>query len=251
MTGKHRVLIGVATCRRPKMLERCLESLGRQIIDGCNVHIVVASNGNGEDVTHAAVERFAASSLYPVELLHDPVQGIARARNAILAAATRHRADWIAFVDDDEIADPDWLACLMAPQYLGIPVLMGAQHYVYPDPVPFWATAVQRSGIEGERLRTAYTNNVRFSADLIRAGLRFDEAIGLGQGSDSDFFARARVAGFEIRRTLRAITRETVHPERLTYRAQLYRSLCVANAKTKRQMAVRGLSSISSPASYG
>jgi hypothetical protein len=64
---------------------------------------------------------------------------------------------------------------------------------------------------------------VRFSIDLVNAGLRFNEAIGFMGGEDIEFFGHAHKMGFIIKQTDRAIVREIVHPERLTLRAQIYR----------------------------
>jgi succinoglycan biosynthesis protein ExoM len=236
--GEPRIVIGVPTCRRPKMLARCLASLAAQRgIEEFVVTVVVASNGMDAKHTEAAV----VADRYGAVFLCDPVQSIARARNAVLDAAARLNADWIAFVDDDAVADPDWLASLMHPDYLGTPVLMGVNLYVYPEPRPFWAPVDDEpKGCEGQRCKTAYTGNVRFSTALMRAGLRFDEGLRLMGGEDNEFFAAAHARGFEIRRTLRAITREAAHPERLTYRALVYRSYWCAASELRRLAMTRG-----------
>jgi hypothetical protein len=53
---------------------------------------------------------------------------------------------------------------------------------------------------------------------LIKAGLRFDDALGLVGGEDERFFRDAAKLGFTAHSTPTAITCETVHPERTTYR---------------------------------
>jgi succinoglycan biosynthesis protein ExoM len=164
---------------------------------------------------------------------HVPTRGIALARNIVLSKAMAGR--WVAFIDDDEVADPAWLAGLMAPHYRSIPVLMGLQRFVYPEPRPFWALPERPlRKLENEALKSAYTNNVRFSTALIHAGLRFDEDLGFMGGEDNEFFATARRRGFEIRQTLNAVTYETAHPERLTYRGQVYRSYWTAASNVRR-----------------
>jgi hypothetical protein len=60
---------------------------------------------------------------------------------------------------------------------------------------------------------------VRFSAELLRAGLRFDESLGFLPTEDWRFFKQGYRLGFHIERHPRAITNEPLHPERLTYRA--------------------------------
>jgi succinoglycan biosynthesis protein ExoM len=236
----ERVAVRVCTAYRPRMVEECLLSLTVQMLDPHIRMDVVVVDNEPEPNNREAVESIAYGSIYPFHYVHEPRRGIASARNAAIEKALELKADWIAFIDDDEVAEQDWVAQLMRPEYLHVPVLMGAQHMIYPRPLPFWAVEKEPKGIEGEELRTAYTNNVRFSTGILHSGLRFDESIGLGNGSDSEFFARVRAQGWYIRRTLRAITHEKAHPERLTYRGQMYRCYCVDNAKMRRMMAAKG-----------
>jgi succinoglycan biosynthesis protein ExoM len=81
---------------------------------------------------------------------------------------------------------------------------------------------------------------VRFHIDLVLPGLRFDEGRGLTGGEDTDFFARAHTADFHIAQIGCAITREAVHPERLTYRGQMYRQFWEAACGVRRLADERG-----------
>jgi succinoglycan biosynthesis protein ExoM len=83
--------------------------------------------------------------------------------------------------------------------------------------------------------------NVRFEAAILWTGLRFEERLGLMGGEDNEFFARAHAMGFEIRRTLRAVTHEASHPSRLTYRGQIYRTYWCAASEMRRLAITRGL----------
>ncbi len=151
------------------------------------------------------------------------------------------QADWIAMLDDDETADRNWIEQLMAPEYRGSPVLCGRQILIYPDPKPFWAQDEEaRAPDEGAQLRTSTTTNIRFSIDLPRAGLRFDESFGLHGGEDRDFFGRAHDSGFLIRFTRRAITWEVVHPSRATFWGQMHRALWSAAAAQRREILKKG-----------
>ncbi len=179
---------------------------------------------------------------FPVHYVHQPRRGIAAARNAALDMAEKMGAGWIAFIDDDEVADLKWLSQLMHPHYSEAHVLVGVSEPVYPEPVPFWVQKRDEKGYEGQSLKTAYTGNVRFSIDLLKAGLRFDEKLGLMGGEDNEFFAKAHAMGFEIRRTLRAIAYETAHEERLTYFAQMYRAYWCAASELRRLSITRGWS---------
>lgn len=218
------VLIGVCTYKRPQMLRDCLDSLTQQLVPPNISAAIVVVDNESDPAAETIVDEFYQISPIPIYYVHEPRRGIACARNAVIGKAMSLRADHIAFIDDDETAEPDWIANLMVPEYLEVPVLMGWQRLTYPESLPFWT--VQRKETcprEGRSLKTASTNNVRFSSALVRAGLRFDETLGLMGGEDNEFFAAAGRAGFAIRQTARAVTHETAHMQRLTYRAQMYR----------------------------
>lgn len=243
--NNEHVVLGVCTYQRPQMLERCMISIS-QLLEpqGIRLSVVIVDN-EPVPAVHHLVQRFAGNGM-PFLYVHEPRRGIACARNAVLDKATELNAEWIAFMDDDEWAEPDWIAALMAPEYRDTPILLGAIIHEHPEPAPFWmpgkrqARGVKPKGIEGELRKTGTTGNVRLSADLIRAGFRFDETLGLMGGEDNELFTRARKAGFEIRRTFRAIVTEAAHPERATYMGQMYRAYWCAASDMRRAAISRG-----------
>jgi succinoglycan biosynthesis protein ExoM len=216
------------------MLQRCLESLAGQVIDkGIELEIIVVDNEPERNNRAVVVADYHNQWIFHYR--HQPKRGIAAARNAALDAAMELGADWIAFIDDDEVAAPDWIAQLMASEYLDTPVLLGRQVVEYPIRRPFWCVQGEtREQAEGRSLRTGWTNNVRLSAELVRMGLHFNEELGLIGGEDQEMFAAAHRAGFAIRQTQRAITVETAHPERLTYRGQIARAYWCAASDLRR-----------------
>jgi glycosyltransferase involved in cell wall biosynthesis len=238
---RARICVGVCTFRRPTMLTACLESLMLQVISNdIEVEIVVVDN-EARPNNRGIVNSLRARSPLLIHYVHEPRRGIAAARNRVLDMALHDKCDWIAFIDDDETADPFWLIEMMAPEYREVPVLLGHVDYVYPEPLPFWAVPkTSRPKAEGRRERTATTTNVRFSTKLVRAGLRFNEKLGLMGGEDQEFFSAAHQLGFEICRTQRAQTRETFHRERLSYGAQMYRAYWCAVSDLRRLEIERG-----------
>ena len=235
------VLIGVCTAQRPHMLERCLVSLAGQLVDaGITVEIVVVDNEPAPN-NRNLVRQLAATSPIRIHYVHECRRGIPFARNAVLGRAIEIGADWIAFIDDDEVAEPDWIAALMAEEYRHVPVLMGQRVMVYPARLPFWAPQQHtKRYAEGQKMKTAYTHNVRFSMALVHVGLRFNESLGLMGGEDQEFFSEAHCRGFEIRRTLRAITHETAHSERLTFAGQCYQAYWCAASDMRRDAVLKG-----------
>lgn len=100
------VSIVVPTLNRPEPLRRALRSAaGQRGIDAERVEILVVDNsldGNAR----AGVTALAAELGRDIRLIAMPDPGVANARNAGVAAA---RGTWVAFLDDDEEAAPDWL----------------------------------------------------------------------------------------------------------------------------------------------
>jgi succinoglycan biosynthesis protein ExoM len=223
------------------MLRACLDSLAAQVPPSdVAMHIVVVDNEEQPN-NQAGVEAFAAACPFPVHYVHQPRRGIAAARNAILDKAVTLDAEQIVMLDDDETADPQWVADLMTPEYRHIPVLMGHRIWVYPERPPFWTPAPStKRPAEGAPAQSFATNNVRFSAALLRAGLRFDEALALTGGEDQRFFNDAVRAGFRIQSTNRARTFEAVHPARLTYRFMITRHYAHIAALTSHKIKERG-----------
>lgn len=222
------------------MLMACLESLAAQAIPADISMAIIVVDNEYQPNNRAIVEAFAPSSPFPVHYVHQPKRGIAAARNAILDKALSLGTDWIAMLDDDEVADPDWIAAHLAPEYRDVEVLSGLVIMVYPEPHAFWTPDDIPLLPEGAPLTTSTTTNVRFSAELARAGLRFDEGFGLNGGEDRDFFGRAYAMGFAIRSSCRPVTRETVHPSRVTYWGQMHRAFWSGAAMQRRDIMDKG-----------
>jgi succinoglycan biosynthesis protein ExoM len=225
------------------MLERCLRSLSDQHLPPeLQVSIIVVDNDPAGSAWQEVTD-YAGAAPFDVRYVHEPKRGIATARNAAIDAALRSGADWIAFIDDDEWAASDWIAKLMAPEYRDTPILAAPVMPVYPDGASFWCLRTPKRlkpEEEGKRVKTATSGNVRFSAEIVKAGIRFNERLRLMGGEDQEFFSAAHRAGFVIRKTLRAIAYETAHPERLTYRGQVKRAYWCAASDMRRDAVLRG-----------
>ena len=85
-------------------LERCLESLKRQSFNAGPVEIIVVDNGS-KTLPMELCARFGA------RLLEEATPGPGPARNRGVSSA---RADILAFIDADCLADPNWLATIDA-----------------------------------------------------------------------------------------------------------------------------------------
>lgn len=193
-----RIDIAVCTFRREAVSET-LASLARLTVpQGVQLRVIVADN----DVEPSARTRVAEAQL-PMEVayVHCPAGNISIARNACLDHAD---ADFIAFVDDDETVEPQWLVRLLAEaEKSGADVVLGPVRAIYAADAPRW---MRRGDFHstlpvwvGGEIRTGYTCNVlmRLAAPSI-AGRRFDLALGRSGGEDTTFFDGVHAAGGRI-----------------------------------------------------
>jgi succinoglycan biosynthesis protein ExoM len=191
----HRFLaIGVCTFRRDA-LDRTLESIARQ--EAGPIRVIVADN----DETPAAEARIRALCQrhgLDLDYRHAPARNISIARNACLEAAG---GDWLLFIDDDELAEPGWLAAMAREAARGRwDVVLGPVDAVYSEAAPAWMRQGSfhstRPVVRKGRIDTGYSGNALIRLDFVRRhGLRFDPALGRCGGEDLDFFYRLRDAG--------------------------------------------------------
>ena len=108
----ERVAICVPTFKRPIGLSRLLDSLRMMNIDGISVHLIVADN-DPEGSARSIVQDHASVAPYPVTYIVESVRGLTSVRNRLVAEARSHGVTFIAFVDDDETVDEQWLTTLV------------------------------------------------------------------------------------------------------------------------------------------
>ncbi len=112
-----KLTIAVPTFRRPGMLAECIDSLVPQLQDG--VEILVIDN----DPAASARQRVEGYGHPQVRYVHEPKPGVVQARNrAVRESRGRH----LAFIDDDEVAHPGWIAALLRHADMKVPASFGA-----------------------------------------------------------------------------------------------------------------------------
>lgn len=212
-----RIDIAVCTFRREALSETLASLAGLTVPQGVHLRVIVADN----DVEPSARARVAEAQL-PMDIayVHCPAGNISIARNACLDHAD---ADFIAFVDDDETVEPQWLDRLLAEaEKSGADVALGPVRAVYAADAPAW---MRRGDFHstlpvwvGGEIRTGYTCNVlmRLGAPSI-AGRRFDLALGRSGGEDTAFFDAVNAAGGRIAFAEEAWVQEPVSASRARF----------------------------------
>jgi glycosyltransferase involved in cell wall biosynthesis len=215
-------VICVPTYRRPAMLGQTLASLVAQRTRRPFRVVVVDNEAKAREGLAVAEATFEERQLKGVALLQ-PLQGNCHAINAALAAAlaTYPDARYLMMIDDDEIADPDWLEQMVAAaDRTGADVVGGPVHSLFdaaPAPAiaahPVFYPAFDRTGpvpmIYGSGnflIRTASLRRLpepSFHVSFNHLG-----------GGDTDFFTRCRRAGMVFHWNNEATIHETVPIDR-------------------------------------
>ncbi|WP_428650852.1 glycosyltransferase family 2 protein [Roseibium sp.] len=217
----QKLVIAVCTAQRPKMLQACLHSLDNMIEpDKTEMSIVVVENDPEPYFTGEAAAEMKNRLSLPVFFYHEKRKGIPFARNTALEAALEHDPDWIALIDDDERAEPDWIEKLLkACHDHKAEVANGPVRRIYEKPAPhWWKSQLLKPRPTGTEITEAPTNNVLLSARIVSKeglGLRFDERLTFGS-EDIDFFRRTHAAGAKMIWVDDAFVEEDIPASRVT-----------------------------------
>ena len=227
------ICVNLCTYDRPRMLETCLRSIaGQTVPEGWSYRVVVVENCESPK-SSALVQKVAEETGLSLDYVLEPERGISLVRNRALAVSLERGADWIAFIDDDETAEPGWLVayCRAASVY-GAEIMRGTIVLDYPPGAPDWLPrrnkAVAATGMPNPPVSTG---NMMISARLVSPsgmglpgmGLRFDPKMRFSGGEDRDLCRKAVRRGAKAISVRESVVREKVMENRLTAFWQLRR----------------------------
>jgi glycosyltransferase involved in cell wall biosynthesis len=211
-------VVCVPTFKRPDLLEDTLRSLAAQQ-GGHDVAIIVVENEGVERAGAVRAQALLAAGLFKGMVIVEPRQGNCKAYNAAWRCAlTRFPAlKQVLGIDDDEEAEPQWLdaflrAAAVAPAHL----FGGSVTPRFEDASRSWLSAhpVFRShySVSGEIPILYSSANYLIRREVLeRLGFPFlEESFDFTGGGDSDFFRRAKAAGFRFWWVQEAAMRETM-----------------------------------------
>jgi len=229
------IQVCLLTYKRPELLHQTLRSLRDQrIADPCiTMHLLVVDNdaaGSGRATFDAAL----AGSTIPARYVCEPRRGIGNARNRALSESDG--MDYIAFLDDDEVATPEWLYHLYQTLYRQHADIATGPVTPYFVAAPAW---IVRGGFfrmpkraTGSPIDFVATNNVLFRAQLAHS-YKFDSRFDATGGEDTHFFMRLRKDGMRLVWSQEAEVIETVPADRTRVGWMLRRAQSEANRYTR------------------
>ncbi len=224
MKAPRTVIIGVCTYRRAQLRDTLASLAALTSCPDLTIQVIVADNDDtpsARPVIDAIGEWFP----HPLIYLHAPARNISVARNAILQAARAQCADLLAFLDDDEWVEPDWLMRMERRMHeAATSAVVGPVRAKHLETAPGWMrhSAIHDTTPDVDargHAHTGYTCNMLIH---LRApafdGLSFDETLGRSGGEDTAFFAAYQARGGEIAFAPDAVAHEIVPEARATMR---------------------------------
>ncbi|SPT53135.1 mycofactocin system glycosyltransferase [Actinomyces bovis] len=226
-----RLTIAMLTYRRNTYLTEVLPLLVREAASvraageghpAVEARVLIIDNdpegGAADTVAQAASQAQEADTPVDVVYVHEPEPGIVAARNRALKES--EASDLLAFIDDDELPEPGWLAALLATrESTGADAVTGPTPPRYERKPDAWVAA---SGIfdswdhpDGQVVGSADTGNLLLDLHTVRRlGLAFDPRYGLSGGEDSLFTRQLTLGGGKLCFAAKAVVTKRVPPSR-------------------------------------
>lgn len=200
------ISICIATYKRAAGLSCLLEGLNDLRfgeIEPPAIEVVIADNdeaGSAREVYEAVKPNFKWELVYGIE----PQQGVTFARNRSLSLASPN-AEFLVFIDDDEVPSPEWLEALLDCQATNqADVVTGPVFPKFESPdVPNW---IVQGGFfapaeheTGKAMEVAFTNNTLVRSEHLRQLEKpFDENLAFRGSEDVHLFMNLYKNGSKI-----------------------------------------------------
>lgn len=198
------ISIVVCTCNRAELLREAVASLSRlRTDDRFRYEIVIVDNAS-TDETPTVIEQLMGSEFVPIRGVRELRKGVSFARNRGISES---RGEWIAFFDDDQEAEPDWLLRLRelsqrrACRVVGGAVKLAVSNSVSNSIGPF-AQALF-GGTAGKDREQPYNRkfapgagNLMLHRSVLDETGTFDTTLTEG-GEDTDLYRRIRRSGID------------------------------------------------------
>ncbi|MBO3459838.1 MAG: glycosyltransferase [Aetokthonos hydrillicola CCALA 1050] len=198
------VAICIASYKRPEGLQRLLKGINHLNVSTSTINIEVVvvdndANASAKEVCEKITPNFKWSLRYYIE----PQRGISYVRNKAIANVSDD-AEFVAFIDDDEVPEPSWLSELLSVQRIyNADVVTGPVLPHFTKEAPAWV--VRGKFFESGRyptgclLKVAFTNNVIVRSEIFKKFEQvFDHRFAITGGEDCHFFMRLYHMGYKM-----------------------------------------------------
>ena len=104
MSETAEISVAVCTYNRSDVLPKCLESLVNQSVGTEHLEVLIIDNNSTDDTKKIATDFCEKHNIF--RYIFEEKQGLSHARNRAIAEA---KGEYLAYIDDDAIADKDWI----------------------------------------------------------------------------------------------------------------------------------------------
>jgi glucosyl-dolichyl phosphate glucuronosyltransferase len=227
-----RITIAVPTHNRSQLLQATLESVGAlRLPRGVEAECVIVDNRSTDD-TSSIVARFAPQSALPIRYIYESGAGSSYARNRAVEEA---RGDFIFFIDDDAVAEPDWAVEMLAEierRQLDVACGMVLPRWCQEPPRWLGPTLYVRLAVhdatrlalasraERDTIHNYFSANVGFRRRSFEIFGNFRRDLGVVEGNpisgeDTELFARIMAGGGAVGFAPLARVHHIIPPERM------------------------------------
>ena len=226
----NEIAVCIITYKRPILLRKCIESLEKQTY---KFDLYIIDNDN-EYSAERVVKFIQHDSEIKLNYKLEKIKGIPYARNrAINIVKSDYK--YLAFIDDDEVAEKDWLENLKKTlEKYDADIVAGPVYPIIKSYHPKWLKDYFEGSKHktGKHIKTCATGNVLMKSSIFK-NLRkpFLEKFKNTGGSDSHLFSFLYESGNKIIWADNAIVRENIEENRLTFKWFFLRSFRVGNSK--------------------
>jgi succinoglycan biosynthesis protein ExoM len=225
------VVICICTYKRSELLERLLLSLRHMQLGELAPKdfraLVVDNYPDGR--ARLVYDRVSGTLPIEMDFVEETQPGRPFARNRAVHEALRREGDFIAFIDDDDLPEPDWLLRLIEKQQkTRADIVFGTERQVINADWPAWlkeSPLFQKAHMQGVTEygtpRGLSTYNVLLSRSIIEkvrsaTGLIFSPEFARFTGEDTEFFIRAAKSGAAFARADESVINRNYEPHRVT-----------------------------------
>ena len=232
-------VICVCTYKRPDGIRSLLTAL-TQLDEATDLEICVVDNDSAGEGA-AVCDSLPAEYPFSVHAVVEPRAGISPARNKVVTNALALNPKFLAFLDDDERPEPQWLSELLRVQNITqADVVGGPTLSEFPDNVPehvrqnpYFGADLKMADAQSCQLQAA--GNFLIKADVIStmAPTFFHPAFAQSGGEDLAFFTQLAKNGASMHWAANAIVHEAVPANRLTQSWMKSRVINIANSRVR------------------
>jgi glycosyltransferase involved in cell wall biosynthesis len=228
---RDHIAVCICTFKRPHLLRRLLDAVCKQRTDGAIDYSIVVVDNDAAQSAKGVVSAFHESSRTRVAYHCEPEQNISLARNLAIEKAP---GEFVAFIDDDEFPEEDWLlTAYRACAEFHADGILGPVRPHFETPPPKWIVKGRffyrpsfATGSVIRDFRYTRTGNVLLRRAVFGNDVPFDPRFGRTGGGDREFFKRKIASGGVFVWCDESVVYETVPDDRCR-RGHLVRSAFV------------------------